>query len=403
MQYGQDIVTEIMREYSGVTNFDFGEPNGCVIENCAAFRVSNYKHKDVGCTEKRCGVCDLSFLPVFQLRGIIPEDIRIDRIYFWTKEIANERYIFEGLQHSKLKALNSHTWEILDSNTGESIFQLSKHIYPIGVYEWLDIKSNESMILSFDVCNATQFNCKNGRCISMTLRCNEVKDCDDNTDELDCDLISLPNDYNKDIAPHNRSGVLNMVISKFQITIEDIVDTKNIIELQFGMQSEWFDSRLTFVNLNKNRANQIPDAEKIAIWRPKYTIWKANSEGLQEDTSLEVLTVKPLEDGHPSDYRDIVASIKFPGEKTVLRLKQWFIAKVVCQNRQLEYFPFDENTCSFVIMPYGSLQAWYHEKNQISLLFNTTFTLSYDKDNIKMYSLENISSEVTLEGNIKIK
>ena len=394
-------VEPVVLDYS---DFDFGEPNGGKIENCAAFRVSNYKHLDVGCTEKRCGACDLPFLPIFHLRGTIPGNVKIDQEYFWTREISNERYIFEGLQHSKLIALNSNTWEINDSNTGESIFQLSEHLYPMGIYEWLDLKSNESLVLSFDVCNATQFNCNNGMCIGMALRCNEVKDCDDNSDELDCNLVELPDDYNMDNAPQNldKSGLLDIEISKFKMYIEDIVDTKNIIEIQFGMTSVWFDSRLTFLNLDMNRLNQVSEAEKLSIWRPKYTIWKADSEGLQEDKSFEVLTVKPLEEGQPSAYRDTVASIKFSGEKTQLILKQWFKARVVCQNTQVGYFPFDKNLCSFKIMPFASPQSWY-DNNEQKILFNKTFTLEYVKDNIKMYSLEKIASEITLEGNIKIK
>lgn len=35
-------------------------------------------------------------------------------------------------------------------------------------------------------CGEKMFSCKNGRCIDELLVCNQVDNCDDNSDELDC-------------------------------------------------------------------------------------------------------------------------------------------------------------------------------------------------------------------------
>ena len=39
-----------------------------------------------------------------------------------------------------------------------------------------------------------EFGCNNGRCIPMEERCNEVSNCDDSSDELDCDMLDFDDD-----------------------------------------------------------------------------------------------------------------------------------------------------------------------------------------------------------------
>ena len=69
----------------------------------------------------------------------------------------------------------------------------------------------------------------------------------------------------------------------FQLEIDDIVDIDNIMYIQFGIWSVWKDSRVTFINLNKDKETFISEKEKNMIWLPKYTIWKADGDGMKED------------------------------------------------------------------------------------------------------------------------
>ena len=78
-------------------------------------------------------------------------------------------------------------------------------------------------------------------------------------------------------------GKLVIEIQYFRLEIDDIVDVDNIILIQFGIWSVWKDSRVTFINLNKDEETFIHEKEKNNIWIPQYTIWKANKDGMKED------------------------------------------------------------------------------------------------------------------------
>ena len=59
----------------------------------------------------------------------------------------------------------------------------------------------ETKTLTMSICTAKQFTCDNGLCINIDLRCNGDTDCDDQSDEVGCNSISVEKSYNKENPP----------------------------------------------------------------------------------------------------------------------------------------------------------------------------------------------------------
>ena len=69
------------------------------------------------------------------------------------------------------------------------------------------------MDISPSVCNPDEFTCNTGACISMRQRCNVKLDCEDGSDELECDLVILNIGYNKLLVPSGEHGTLVIKVS----------------------------------------------------------------------------------------------------------------------------------------------------------------------------------------------
>ena len=50
-------------------------------------------------------------------------------------------------------------------------------------------------------CAEDEFTCGDGQCININNRCDQIIDCRDQTDELDCTILVLVDGYNQAIPP----------------------------------------------------------------------------------------------------------------------------------------------------------------------------------------------------------
>jgi len=64
-------------------------------------------------------------------------------------------------------------------------------------------------------CLETEFTCNDGNCISLDKRCNILRDCPDNSDEIHCDLVRIVDDQ-VPISPVFYEQFLGKQMSKAQ-------------------------------------------------------------------------------------------------------------------------------------------------------------------------------------------
>merc|ERR1712092_54282 len=90
----------------------------------------------------------------------------------------------------------------------------------------------------------------------MEERCDQMPDCDDKSDELNCKILALENGYNKRVPPVGKiSGKVKQLkkvdvyISLTLFKVVAIEEEDHSIQLQFQINLEWKENRATYHNL----------------------------------------------------------------------------------------------------------------------------------------------------------
>ena len=393
-------------EILATTEFHTGEPNGGDIENCAVLDIETLTFKDVACDGLDghfCGFCMLEEVPIYKLRGPIAH-MELDREYFWTKDLVDNRYVFRGIQNNQiLYNANSSQWTLTSIKSRKIYLFLQNAHYPFGKHEWFSPETKDRFLLSFDRCNDEEYNCDDGTCIDMSNRCNGRHECYDHSDEFDCRFIELPESYKIEVPPLSADNNDYLIISfdHLEIDIIEIKDTQSIISVQLGLFSSWKDARLLFVNLVGENHTALNTNDLNQIWRPKFTMYKTTSDNMEEDVSFRELTALPLSPGELSPIEDVIHKVKFPGKDVSLTLRQWFRSEIICQFSELENFPFDENVCTFEIQLYGSSQGWSLPEENLRLKIN--FNLNFEAKDKGLYRVENQTSYINRVGALEIQ
>ena len=83
----------------------------------------------------------------------------------------------------------------------------------------ISLGGDKNQVLSFTGCEESEFTCNDGSCVAMNSRCDRKGDCEDNSDERDCKIISFdPTQYVKHNPPEPVTGdKVNKNIFHFRI------------------------------------------------------------------------------------------------------------------------------------------------------------------------------------------
>ncbi|KAG7162378.1 Low-density lipoprotein receptor-related protein 1-like 5, partial [Homarus americanus] len=234
--------------------------------SCLAFVAINVKYKWAAspCNILQCPICNFTSTPKLHLRGLCDLS-KFDRFYS-PYDYYNLKPVLEGFFLSRM-TWNNHTWLIksrLDRAVEARMKSNKPNDYPFGLHTW-DVKGDacgqDQVQLLLTSCGITDFTCSDGSCIKKIKRCDQEVDCPDNTDELNCDVINIPEGYSAQLAPPAiDSSQLSLHISLDITSIREFDILGFVVAVDITQSIKWRDARLVLRNL---RQGNFPNEAKV--------------------------------------------------------------------------------------------------------------------------------------------
>ena len=189
------------------------------------------------------------------------------------------------------------------------------------------------------------FTCDDGDCIPLEQRCDHLFDCQDQSDEHDCNFVTFnQGSYLKNYPPMSRQ-------SKTKIQVKVIIsDISAIDELQMGFQAKlvvfmtWRDSRLTYFNLIDNDENLVSLNMMKELWIPKLVF--VNSNMHLTDYLMKVKKVQLT--GTPLPHSYLYEGKQYEGKDNDIILVGSLDGEFSC-TYNLQNYPFDTQVCSIIM------------------------------------------------------
>ncbi|XP_069951720.1 uncharacterized protein [Cherax quadricarinatus] len=273
------------------------EPNGLYYENCGGIEAEGVV--DADCQTPRCLCCAVEHDVILTMRGSC-ETLAHDMNYMMSFE--NDHRVFVGYGDYKILHNGTH-WIWLNHQLNQTVAYLlpSTSHYPMGRQMWqlqrpvCDQKSGDSRRLLLSVCDEGEYTCDDGTCIILDHRCDLKYDCRDKSDEADCLLVRLPQDYKvgpgkvyvenciylnvslTSVAPRllRERGSCEALEVRGMVTVGNLrVDTSEmILKVAFNLTLVWKEPRATYLNLKADSRLNPVEGSVREVWRPSVVLF----------------------------------------------------------------------------------------------------------------------------------
>ena len=186
----------------------------------------------------------------------------------------------------------------------------------------------------------------------MEYECDEVPDCADNSDEINCDIVKIDSrSYRKEYPPIRIDFEKTKVnVSMKIMAINNIHDIQETFQAKFSISLEWYDNRPTYYYLHKsNMSNLIGNEERNRLWIPPIIFNNTDSNHMvTNDNPSALLFVERRGKRALIDLADINEGYSYKGSENPLVYTADYDLVNHCVFN-LHHYPFDTQTCSIQV------------------------------------------------------
>ena len=144
---------------------------------------------------------------------------------------------------------------------------------PFGTQDYflLEDKGSSQIALHLNACDdLNEYNCEDGSCIPIEMRCDSKLDCIDGSDEKTCHMIEVPNNYLRHVPAGLGNNYRSTVTANVNVSkVLSVLEGSELFSVAFILTIVWQDGRLTYRNLKKDSImNIVSNSEGKLIWYP---------------------------------------------------------------------------------------------------------------------------------------
>lgn len=293
---------------------------------CTMVRGKEFLAKEKCESELPCGYCNFNPKKKLILKGLCIGDLSENGDFdteYYVSGMIDERPHFKGLRASHIYFNNTdQSWVLASLKSPGKMSMIRNEAlttgFPLGRMAWTiqnakpnqkgicNLVNGEQHFLALSDCYPNGFTCTNGGCVSLDEKCNSILDCEDGSDEEDCEFLVVDKDYAKDKLPKRDTEKRPLqVFFSIDIGAFPEIDSTNFkVNSNFDISLRWYDPRLKFRDLkNETKFNGLSWEEGTHIWSPKLEFVNALGPLTQERQELDSLRlIKEETEALPQDF-----------------------------------------------------------------------------------------------------
>jgi len=345
--------------------WETGQPNGGTLENCVRTYIDR-RWRDQSCDESFCAVCEFPTRMNLTMRGLCASDTKLMEGFFDTE------YFIEGYKNLKphWRGLGkSHIFYITKKKVWrlESFYATEKFAdlaaddtdpdayYPLGRLTWkvydgiCQMEGGADKSLTLTTCFPNKFTCDDGTCVRINQRCNLVVDCPDKSDEKNCDILRLNEDYRGELFPREIDNSALTVFINVSILAFPKIDTLELYyTADFVLSMRWRDPRLVWYDLRgATDLNSLDKETQTKIWSPELSFTNAKIIGGSRVDSISSTLILRVGQPAPDNIERALEANVYAGVDSYIIMSREYFIDWTC-DYDLIYYPFDTQICKMV-------------------------------------------------------